>query len=177
MVTTLEVVVSPEDDAEIRRVTLKNTGILARDIEVTSYAEIVLATPAADLAHPAFSNLFVQTEFVPEVSGLVATRRPRSPEDPSLWAGHVVVVDGRTEGELQYESSRARFLGRGRTVRDAAMRHRRKAFVEHGGGGPGSRGEPAPPGASGARRDRAGDLHDDDGVLAGRGPGAGRQIP
>ena len=117
LITTLEVVVSPEDDAEIRRVTLKNTGIIARDIEVTSYAEIVLATPAADQAHPAFSNLFVQTEFVPEVTGLICTRRPRSPEDPSLWAGHVVVVDGTTDGELQYESSRARFLGRGRTIR------------------------------------------------------------
>jgi len=116
-VTTLEVVVSPEDDAEIRRVTLKNTGILARDIEVTSYAEMVLATPAADLAHPAFSNLFVQTEFVPEVTGLICTRRARQPADPSLWAGHVVVVDGSTDGELQYESSRARFLGRGRTIR------------------------------------------------------------
>ena len=116
MVTTLEVVVSPEDDAEIRRVTLKNNGILARDLEVTSYAEIVLATPAAELAHPAFSNLFVHTEFVPEVTGLICTRRPRSPEDPSLWSGHVVVVDGTTDGDLQYESSRARFIGRGRTI-------------------------------------------------------------
>ena len=96
LVTTLEVVVSPEDDAEIRRVTIKNTGENARDIEVTSYAEIVLATPAADHAHPAFSNLFVETEFVPEVTGLICTRRPRSPADPSLWAGHVVVVDGVT---------------------------------------------------------------------------------
>jgi cyclic beta-1,2-glucan synthetase len=116
MITTLEVVVSPEDDAEIRRVTLKNTGILERDIEVTSYAEIVLATPAADLAHPAFSNLFVQTEFVPEVTGLIGTRRPRSPGDPSLWVGHVVVVDGTPVGDLEYESSRANFLGRGRTT-------------------------------------------------------------
>ncbi len=117
LITTLEVVVSPEDDAEIRRVTLKNSGASARDIEVTSYAEIVLATPATDFAHPAFSNLFIQTEFVPEVTGLICHRRPRSPEDPSLWAGHVVVVDGTSDGELQYESSRARFLGRGRTVR------------------------------------------------------------
>lgn len=117
ILTTLEVVVSPEDDAEIRRVTIKNSGTHARDIEVTSYAEIVLATPAADLAHPAFSNLFVQTEFVQEVTGLICHRRPRSPEDPPLWAGHVVVVDGVTDGELQYESSRARFLGRGRTIR------------------------------------------------------------
>ena len=117
IVTTLEVVVSPEDDAEIRRITLKNTGSHARDIEVTSYAEMTLATPAADLAHPAFSNLFVQTEFMSEVNGLVCSRRQRSPEDPSLWAAHVVVVDGKTVGDVQYESDRARFLGRGRSVR------------------------------------------------------------
>ncbi len=117
LITTLEVVVSPEDDAEIRRVTLKNTGDRERDIEVTSYAEMVLATPAADQAHPAFSNLFMQTEFVPEVNGLICARRPRSPEDPSLWAAHVVVVDGQSVGPIQYESDRARFLGRGRTVR------------------------------------------------------------
>jgi cyclic beta-1,2-glucan synthetase len=115
--TTLEVVVSPEDDAEIRRVTLKNIGETGRDIEVTSYAELVLAPPAADQAHPAFSNLFVQTEFIPEVNGLIGTRRPRSPDEAAVWAGHVVVVDGDTVGEVQYESDRARFLGRGRGIR------------------------------------------------------------
>ena len=117
LVTTLEVVVSPEDDAEIRRVTLKNTGDTPREIDVTSYAEVVLATPAADQAHPAFSNLFVQTEFVPELNGLICARRPRSPEDPSYWAAHVVVVDGQSVGDIQYESDRARFVGRGRGIR------------------------------------------------------------
>ena len=63
--TTLEVVVSPEDDAEVRRVSITNLGTQTREIELTSYAEIVLAPPAADAAHPAFSNLFVQTEFAP----------------------------------------------------------------------------------------------------------------
>ncbi len=79
--TTLEVVVSTEDDAEVRRVSLANLGTRTRNIELTSYAEIVLAPPAADAAHPAFSNLFVQTEFVPDVGALLATRRPRAPGD------------------------------------------------------------------------------------------------
>lgn len=114
--TTLEVIVSPEDDAEIRRVTLKNTGNFDRVIDVTSYAEVVLAPQAADLAHPAFSNLFVYTEFVPEVNGLLCTRRPRSAEDSSPWAAHVLVVEGETMGPVQYESNRARFLGRGRRI-------------------------------------------------------------
>lgn len=115
--TTLEVIVSPEDDAEIRRVTLKNMGGFARLIDVTSYAEMVLAPQADDMAHPAFSNLFIHTEFVPEVNGLLCTRRPRSADDLSPWAGHVLVVEGETLGPIQYESTRARFLGRGRGIR------------------------------------------------------------
>ena len=85
-----------------------------REIELTSYAEIVLAPPAADAAHPAFSNLFVQTEFAPELGALLATRRPRSHDEPQVWAAHVVVAEGETVGELQYETDRGRFLGRGR---------------------------------------------------------------
>jgi cyclic beta-1,2-glucan synthetase len=120
--STLEVIVSPEDDAEIRRVSLTNEGSRAREIEVTSYAEVVLAEPAADAAHPAFSKLFVQTAFVPELDLLLATRRPRAPEDRPVWLGHVVVVDGHTMGDLQYETDRLRFLGRGREIgRAAAM--------------------------------------------------------
>ena len=92
--TTLEVVVSPEDDAEVRRVSITNLGTQTREIELTSYAEIVLAPPAADVAHPAFSNLFVQTELAPELGALLATRRPRSHGEPQVWAAHVVVVEG-----------------------------------------------------------------------------------
>ncbi len=77
--TTLEVVVSPEDDAEVRRVSLTNLGARTREIELTSYAEVVLAPPAADRAHPAFSNLFVQTEWIPDLEALLATRGGRGP--------------------------------------------------------------------------------------------------
>ena len=113
MSTTLEVVVSSEDDAEMRRVSVTNLGARPRDIQVTSYAEVVLAPQAADAAHPAFSNLFVETEFVPEVSAVLATRRKREDETPA-WAAHVLVVDSDTDtvGELQFETDRARFLGR-----------------------------------------------------------------
>ncbi len=117
IVTTLEVVVSPEHDAEVRRVSITNLGTRTREIELTSYAEIVLAPPAADAAHPAFSNLFVQTEFAPELGALLATRRPRSHDEPQVWAAHVIVAEGETVGELQYETDRARFLGRGRGIR------------------------------------------------------------
>ncbi len=115
--TTLEVIVSPEDDAEIRRVSLTNLGIPPREIEVTSYAEVVLATPAADAAHPAFSNLFVHTEIVSEVDTLLATRRARSRDEVPVWLAHVVSVDGDTIGPPQWETDREKFLGRGRGIR------------------------------------------------------------
>lgn len=115
--TTLEVIVSPEDDGEVRRVSLTNLGTRPREIELTSYAELVLAPPAADAAHPAFSNLFVQTEFVAALGGLLATRRPRSHDEPQVWAAHVVVVEGDTVGDVQYETDRGQFLGRGRGIR------------------------------------------------------------
>ena len=114
---TLEIVVSPEDDAELRQLTVTNLGDRDREIDFTSYAEVVLAPQGADEAHPAFSNLFVETEFVPELGTLLATRRPRSADEPEVWLAHVVAVEGEPALQLQHETDRARFLGRGRGIR------------------------------------------------------------
>ncbi|MFI5317720.1 MAG: GH36-type glycosyl hydrolase domain-containing protein, partial [Myxococcota bacterium] len=111
--TTLEVLVSPEDDAEVRRVSIANSGRGARVIELTSYAEIVLAPSAADSAHPAFSKLFVQTEYLADTGAVLATRRRRSSAEPEVWAAHLCVAEGETVGALELETDRARFLGRG----------------------------------------------------------------
>ncbi|HWG59618.1 MAG TPA: glucoamylase family protein [Candidatus Acidoferrales bacterium] len=116
--TGLTVVVSPEDDAEMRRLAITNRGSRARQIEVTSYFEVCLATQAADIAHPAFSNLFVRTEFAREVSALLASRRGPSESDSPLWLAHVASVQAETLGEMQYETDRARFLGRGHSPSD-----------------------------------------------------------
>jgi cellobiose phosphorylase len=116
--TRMEVVVSPEYNGEIRRISLTNHGENGRMMEVTSYSEIVLAPFSADLAHPAFSNLFVQTEFHPVRNILLATRRPREKTQKSLWMFHTVVTEGETVGSIQYETDRARFIGRGRTLKD-----------------------------------------------------------
>jgi cyclic beta-1,2-glucan synthetase len=115
--STLEIVVATEDDGELRRVSLCNEGSRDREIELTSYAELVLAPHRADLAHPAFSNLFVRTDFDPASGALLATRRPRSPTEASVWAVHVLstVIAGR----LEYETDRARFIGRDRNARSA----------------------------------------------------------
>lgn len=117
--TVLSVIVSAESDAEVRRVSVSNTGSRTRTIELTSYAELVLAPAAADTAHPAFSKLFVQTEYVPSIGALLATRRRRVPTDPEIWAAHLAVTEGETSGELQYETDRARFIGRNRELRSA----------------------------------------------------------
>ena len=75
LTTTMEVVVSPEDDAEVRRVSIANTGDCNREIDVTSYSELTLASPAADMAHPAFSKMFVQTQHVAKL-GVLARYAP-----------------------------------------------------------------------------------------------------
>ena len=117
LTTTLDVLVSGEDDAEVRRVSITNAGARVRDIEVTSYAELVLAPQSADIAHPAFSKLFVETEFLGEVGAILATRRRRTPSEPEIWAAHLSVVEGESVGGPEFETDRARFLGRGRGVR------------------------------------------------------------
>jgi cyclic beta-1,2-glucan synthetase len=116
LTTSMEVMVSGEDDGEVRRVTLTNNGRRSREIEITSYSELVLTTPAADTAHPAFAKLFVETEYLPEYGALIATRRRRAPDEPTVWAAQFAVVEGKVLGDPQYESDRARFLGRGGTV-------------------------------------------------------------
>ena len=115
--TALEIVVSPEDDSEVRRLSITNTGHRDRQIEVTSYSELVLAPPAADAAHQTFLKLFVQTEYVAKLNTLLATRRKRTPDEPDIWAAQHAVVEGAVSGEPEVETDRARFLGRGRETR------------------------------------------------------------
>jgi cyclic beta-1,2-glucan synthetase len=117
LTTTLEVIVSAEDDAEVRRVSITNPSSRAREIDVTSYAELALASQADDVAHPAFLKLFVATEYIAELGTILATRRRRAPAEREVWAAHLVIVDGEVVGELEVETDRARFLGRGHVAR------------------------------------------------------------
>ena len=117
LTTTMDVLVSAEDDSEVRLVSLMNSGSVAREIEITSYAELVLAQQTDDNAHLAFSKLFVETEYLPAQGTILATRRRRSPTDPEVWAAHVSVVNGESMSKVEIETDRARFLGRGGTVR------------------------------------------------------------
>ncbi len=111
-----EVCVSPEDDVELRRTTLINHSRSARVIELTSYAEVVLASQASDESHPAFSNLFVQTEFLRSSSAILCTRRARSEEEKPPWLLHLMVGKGGAHGEISCETDRFKFIGRGGTL-------------------------------------------------------------
>jgi cyclic beta-1,2-glucan synthetase len=120
--TRLEVCVAPGADAELRTVTLVNLGERPRRLDVTGCAELVLHDPLADASHPAFSKLFVQTAWEPATEALVATRRPRGHGERHPAIAHHVVG----EGELQFDTDRARFLGRGHSwARPAGIAARR----------------------------------------------------
>ncbi len=114
--THTEIVVSPEDDIEVRRVHITNRSLSPRPIDVTSYSEVVLAPAAADALHPAFSNLFVRTEIMRERQAILCTRRPRSIEEHVPWMFHLMTVHGANAPEISFETDRMRFIGRGRSV-------------------------------------------------------------
>ncbi len=114
--TRTEIAVVPEDSAEVRRVTVTNNSDEPRDIELTSYGEIVLTTPDADRSHPAFANLFVETEYHAWCSAVTATRRPRSGKEAAVWCVHVVATGRELAEPVTCETDRARFIGRGRST-------------------------------------------------------------
>ena len=116
-----QICVSPEDDVELRRVTITNHSPVTRVIELTSYAEVVLATLAADATHPAFSNLFVETEFERNSSAILCTRRARSPEEHPPWLLHLMVGQGGEQGEISCETDRSNFVGRGGSLANPAV--------------------------------------------------------
>lgn len=116
--THTEIIVSPEDDVELRRVKICNRTRNRRSIVITSYAEVVLAAAVADALHPSFSNLFVQTEIVASRHAILCTRRPRAQTEKHPWMVHLMAVHDAQVEEISYETDRARFIGRGRTTAD-----------------------------------------------------------
>lgn len=122
----LSIAISAEDDIELRRLKITNRSRRPRTIEFTTYAEVVLSPQAADEAHPAFGNLFVRTEIVREKQALLCERRPRSHGEAPPTLLHLVAVHDADIDEISYESDRARFIGRARSLRaPAAFDHGR----------------------------------------------------
>ncbi len=114
--TRTEIVISPEDDIEMRRIQITNKSGIRRTIEITSYAEVVLATPAADAQQPSFGKLFVQTEIIPSQQAIICTRRPRSLEEHTPWMFHSMIIHDVETAEISYETDRMEFIGRGNTT-------------------------------------------------------------
>ncbi|MEP6792908.1 MAG: glucoamylase family protein [Saprospiraceae bacterium] len=122
--THTEIVVSPEDDVEMRRINITNRSRKKRQIEITSYAEVVLNVQVAEALHPAFSNLFVQTEIIHQRHAIMCTRRPRSVEERPPWMFHLMKAHGADVEDISYETSRDHFIGRGQIISDPlAMQH------------------------------------------------------
>ncbi|MGQ0712552.1 MAG: GH36-type glycosyl hydrolase domain-containing protein [Gemmatimonadaceae bacterium] len=115
--TTTEIAVVPDDAAEVRRIIVTNRSSEAREIELTSYAEVVIGSVEGDRSHPAFANLFVETEWLPAHSAILASRRPRSATEKTLWGAHVLAVESELRASVSCETDRARFLGRGLNTR------------------------------------------------------------
>ena len=114
--TETVVIVSPEDDVEIRRITLINRSVRTRRFDLTSYIELSMAPHNADRQHPAFNKLFIQTEAVPEQQALLAYRRSRRDDDPPIYVAHRFTLEQAESQTLQFETDRRRFIGRGRTL-------------------------------------------------------------
>ncbi|MEJ7912290.1 MAG: glucoamylase family protein, partial [Chitinophagaceae bacterium] len=114
--TKTEIVISPEDDTELRRIRVTNKTSSVKVLEFTSYAEVVMASQASDEAHPAFSNLFVQTGYLPEQRAIYCTRRPRSADETPPWMFHLMDVRGGDVQATSFETDRMQFTGRGRTL-------------------------------------------------------------
>jgi len=122
--TKTEVMVATGDNVEIRRITLKNTGLEPCMLDVTSYFEVVLASQASDQNHPAFGNLFIETSFEKDQHCIVANRRPRSEADKCLWVANAAVLEGNAIGDIQFETDRMQWIGRGHTLKAPVVMER-----------------------------------------------------
>lgn len=115
-----EITVSPEDNVELRKVSITNLSDRTRNLELVSYAEVALAHNRADLVHPVFSKMFIESEYNQDFEGLIFSRRPRSKGEERLYLLHMLTMK-TAWGPTQYESSRSGFLGRGNLISTPAF--------------------------------------------------------
>jgi cyclic beta-1,2-glucan synthetase len=119
LATDMDIAVSAEDDVEIRRVRIKNIDGKRRIIEVTSYAEVVLAPAPDEQRHRALSNLFVKTEISPAQQAIFCTCDPRVAQKQMPRMYHAMRAYGTQDTSFSYETDRLKFIGRGNTLADA----------------------------------------------------------
>jgi len=121
--THTEIVVSPEDNVEIRRVKISNRSRKIRTIELTTYAEVVMATAISDELHPAFSNLFVETEILESKNAILCTRRPRTEDEKNIWFFHILKTGAGDIQKISFETDRLKFIGRTRDLENPIIMH------------------------------------------------------
>ncbi|MBV8803171.1 MAG: cyclic beta 1-2 glucan synthetase, partial [Gammaproteobacteria bacterium] len=112
-----EIVVSHEDDIELRRVRIHNQTNKKRLLEFTTFFEIVLAPEDTDLAQPTFSNLFVETELLTQQNTILAMRRDADKSKPAPCLFHLLNIHSKKRYVLSFETDRAKFIGRCGTPR------------------------------------------------------------
>jgi cyclic beta-1,2-glucan synthetase len=115
------VLISPEDDTELRNITLHNSGEQTRTLELVSYFEPVLSNPKADEAHPAFANLFVESRWEPAWRALLLSRKPRLHGDAVVAAAHFLASADATVLSIDCMTDRRAFIGRNRTLANPAL--------------------------------------------------------
>jgi cellobiose phosphorylase len=111
--THTTIAVSPVNNLEVRRVTLTNQGSQALIIELTSYLEVVADGQLADALHPAFSKLFLETEYLADRHLLIVNRRQRSPDDQPRYIMHTLLSGQKLLRPVEFEIDRRQFIGRG----------------------------------------------------------------
>ena len=116
--THTEVIVSPEDNVELRMITITNSSLIEKNISITSYLEPILNTIEEDTAHPSFNKLFIETEFVESKDSLLAKRRKRSKNEKEKWQFHTITIEGEKSSPIEYETSRSSFIGRGNSLQN-----------------------------------------------------------
>ena len=145
--TRYEIAVAADADAEVRRITMTNHGVLPRTLDVSSYAEVSLNSRRADQAHPAFAKLFLETEYLPSPPTLLCRRRPRARDQKPMWVLHFLAGPEKADtavGVVEYETDRARFLGRGRSTAGPAALDSGAALSGTVGSGPRPCFQPTP---------------------------------
>ena len=118
--TNMEIAVSPEDDVELKRIRLTNRGWKSRQLEITTYGEVVLRAQAADELHPCFGNLFVQSELLKDRNSIICTRRPSSNSEKPPFLFHGISLHGKKPDGLSFETDRNKFIGRNRSAKNPA---------------------------------------------------------
>lgn len=114
--SSLGIFIPPDKTFEVRELTLQNLSSKARNLELTSYSEIMLDEYLNGISHPTFNKLFIETAVESEV--LIATRRLRNENENQKYAFHFILDMDLDSSVHSYETDRNKFIGRTNTIQN-----------------------------------------------------------